>query len=51
MDHELIFWAAAPAVTLLLILWHELRALRREDNARELEKLTADDFNKDFWEE
>jgi hypothetical protein len=51
MDYELIFWIAAPAAVLLLALWRGLRALRAEDNARELEKLTADDFNKDFWEE
>lgn len=51
MDYELIFWAAAPAVTLLLIVWRGLHTLRQEDDARELEKLTADDFNKDFWEE
>lgn len=51
MDYELLFWIVAPvALPLLVLVWSALR-MRAEDRKREWNKLHADDFNKDIWEE
>lgn len=50
MDYELLFWTVAPVALPLLLVWSALR-MRAEDRRREWNKLHADDFNKEFWEE
>lgn len=51
MDYELLFWIVAPIALPLLVLVRSALRMRAEDRKREWNKLHADDFNKDIWEE
>ena len=51
MDYELLFWVGTPIACALLILSCFALHAQAERHQHEWNKVHADDFNKDLWEE